>query len=55
MNDPERIDRLEQELNDMRRELARYKGFLGGIVAVATAVGAFFEFVIPAIRELFKH
>jgi hypothetical protein len=55
LNDNSRIDRLEEELGDVRRELARYKGFVGGILAVISALAAFFELVLPFLKGLGKH
>lgn len=51
MNEQDRLDRLENELNLVKLEFARYKGFAGGVIALITAVVSFFELVLPFIRK----
>lgn len=51
----EKVADLEARLSKQEQELARYKGFFGGIVAVFVAVGAFIEVVWPIVKGVFKH
>jgi hypothetical protein len=39
----ERLSAIERELGAIRTELARYKGFMGGIVFIVTALWAVIE------------
>lgn len=47
------IGELENKLDDILKELARYKGFLGGAVFIVTSVWAFFQ-GFPFIKSLIK-
>lgn len=51
MNELERLDKLEGELNAVKLELARYKGFMGGIVAIVMAIVGLVEIVLPFVRK----
>jgi hypothetical protein len=39
----ERLKSIERELSSIRTELTRYKGFVGGVVFIVTALGAVIE------------
>lgn len=45
----------KDSLNEMRGELLRYKGFLGGIAFVASCIGVFlYKFVLPVYNLILK-
>lgn len=52
-SEDERLDSIERTLTELKEQLERYKGFLGGIVFVFTCVGVFIK-NWPFISGLFQ-
>ena len=50
----EELEKLNSKLDTLNTELARYRGFVGGILLVATAVLSFFKFFWADIVRFFK-
>lgn len=54
MNDETRIKELEDKVENIEKEFARYKGFVGGVVFVLGAIWAFVELVAPQLVTFAK-
>jgi hypothetical protein len=53
-DDDTRLQELEDKVDALTTELARYKGFIGGVLFVVTALWAFVELVFPYFVTLLK-
>ena len=49
MSQDDRIITLEKEVSELKAELARYKGFAGGVIFVVMSLWAVFEYVGPIV------
>lgn len=50
----EAIASIDEKLDHMDREFSRYRGFVGGILLVVTAILSFFKFFWQDIMRFFK-
>lgn len=41
------IEKLEDKVDNLEREISRYRGIVGGILFVVTAIGTFLKFFWP--------
>lgn len=54
MSDEARIKELEDKVENIEKEFARYRGFVGGVVFVLGAIWAFIELVAPQLLTFIK-
>ena len=48
------MHQMDEKLDNIQLELSRYRGFIGGILLVATAVGTFLKFFLEDVVKVFK-
>jgi hypothetical protein len=53
-DEEEQMRSVDRKLDRIELELSRYRGFVGGIMFIATAVVAFFKFFWEDILKFFK-
>jgi hypothetical protein len=53
-DEEEHMRSMDRKLDRIELELSRYRGFIGGIMFVATAVVAFFKFFWQDMVNFFK-
>lgn len=53
-DEEEQMRSMDRKLDRIELELSRYRGFVGGIMFIATALVAFFKFFWEDITRAFK-
>lgn len=53
-DEEEHMHQMDEKLDNIQLELSRYRGFIGGILLVASAVGAFLKFFFDDLAKVFK-
>lgn len=53
IDNEDRVDTLEREVYDLKTQLARYRGFVGGVIFVCGAVVTFIEVIWPWLKGIF--
>jgi hypothetical protein len=53
-DEEEQMQSMDRKLDRIELELSRYRGFVGGIMFIATAVVAFFKFFWQDMVNFFK-
>jgi hypothetical protein len=54
MDNEEVIHKLEERVDTLEKELARYRGFVGGVVFIITSIWAFIELAGPWLTSVLK-
>lgn len=53
-DEEDHMQRMDEKLDRIELELSRYRGFIGGIMFIVTAVVAFFKFFWEDLLKFFK-
>ena len=49
----EHLDEIPDKIDELDRELSRYRGFVGGILLAVSAIGAFLKLAGSSIKDFF--